>query len=226
LAERLENLDPEAKLDAATQVLNDIAVIIASDRVEYKGTKEFTPYMLKDKFMDKKLNFSIEENSEKEYGKSMNDATETAFHLDLSVRGWHVFDDCYGTSEEKLLVQYIDKKYDDLRKKYSEVYLIRNERHFKLYNFDDGRALEPDFVLYLIGKEEINTMHYQVFIEPKGSHLLKADEWKEQFLMQIHDNFKVEHLFSNKQYSVWGLPFYNKELREQEFSIAFDQLLT
>lgn len=225
LPEQVDNLNPEASLDSAVQVLENIAAVIASDKVEYKGTREFNPYMLKDTFGDKKLNFSIEEESDKEYGRSMNDASETVFHLDLSVRGWYVFDDCFGTSEEKLLVQYINKKYNELKKKYAEVYLIRNERHFKLYNFDDGRVLEPDFVLYLVGKEETNTMHYQVFIEPKGTHLLKADEWKEKFLKEIKDNFKVEQLFTNKKYAVWGMPFYNKENREQEFSAAFDTLL-
>lgn len=57
-----------------------------------------------------------------------------AYHLDLSKRDWYVFDDFFGTSEEKLLIQFIDKRYDDLKKKYSDVYLIRNEKHFKLYN--------------------------------------------------------------------------------------------
>ena len=29
--------------------------------------------------------------------------------------------DCYGTSEEKMLVQYVDKRYTDLQRKYSRV---------------------------------------------------------------------------------------------------------
>ena len=72
----------------------------------------------------------------------MNDLLEStnAYHLDLTVRDWYVFNDCYGTSEEKLLIKYIDKKYEDLKQKYSDVYLIRNERHFQLYNFNDGTS--------------------------------------------------------------------------------------
>lgn len=46
----------------------------------------------------------------------MNDPNETAIHLDLSKRDWFVFDDCFGTSEEKLLIKFIDKHYDDLKK--------------------------------------------------------------------------------------------------------------
>lgn len=225
LPEQIENLTSDEKLDAATQILDDIAGVIASDKVEFKGTKLFKPYMLKEKFTDKTLNFALDDNGDKEFGRSMNDAGETAYHLDLSKRDWYVFDDCFGTSEEKLLIQFIDKRYDDLKKKYSDVYLIRNEKHFKLYNFDDGRPLEPDFVLYLIGKEKQNTMHYQVFIEPKGSHLLKADEWKEKFLASIKQSFEIEQLFTNKKYAVWGFPFYNSESLETDFTGAFETLL-
>ncbi len=129
------------------------------------------------------------------------------------------------TSEEKLLIQYVDKKYGELALKYSDVYLLRNERHFKIYNFTDGRPLEPDFVLFLIGKEEVDTKHYQVFIEPKGGHLLKADEWKENFLMSLKDVAHVEQLFANKKYVVWGLPFFNHSERMPEFDARFKELI-
>lgn len=225
LPEQIENLTPDEKLDAATQILEAIAEVIASDKIEFKGTKLFKPYMLKDTFTDKTLNFMLDEGGDKEFGRSMNDAGETAYHLDLGKRDWYVFDDCFGTSEEKLLIKFIDKRFDDLKIKYSDAYLIRNEKHFKLYNFEDGRPLEPDFVLYLIGKEQQDTMHYQVFIEPKGSHLLRADEWKEKFLVSIKECFEIEQLITNKKYAVWGLPFYNSESQETEFTEAFETLL-
>jgi type III restriction enzyme len=170
------------------------------------------------------LNFSIDEEDDKEFGKSMKDASETKIHLDLSKRDWFVFDDCYGTSEEKLLIKFLDKRYDELKKKYSDVYLIRNERSFKLYNFADGSALEPDFVLYLIAKDKKLTMHYQVFIEPKGGHLLKQDEWKEKFLTQLQSKGVIEQLWKDQKYVVWGLPFFNDAERMPEFEKAFDEL--
>lgn len=225
LPEQIENLTPDEKLDAATQILDAIAEVIASDKVEFKGTKIFKPYMLKDTFTDKTLNFMLDEGGDKEFGRSMNDAGETAYHLDLCKRDWYVFDDCFGTSEEKLLIKFFDKRYDDLKIRYSDAYLIRNEKHFKLYSFDDGRPLEPDFVLYLVGKEQLDTMHYQIFIEPKGAHLLRADEWKEKFLISIKDSFEIEQLITNKKYAVWGLPFYNSESQVAEFTAAFETLL-
>jgi len=225
LQEDVDNLDAENKLYIATHVLLDIASIIASDKVEYKGSEEFKPFMIKQKIIDKTLNFSSDDGDDKEFGRSMNDASETAIHLDLNVRDWFVFDDCFGTSEEKLLIKFIDKRYADLKKKYSDVYLIRNERHFKIYNFKDGRPLEPDFVLYLIGKDDHNTMHYQVFIEPKGGHLLRQDEWKEKFLISLKNTAKIEQLWKNNMYTVWGMPFYNSTERMPEFEAGFESLL-
>jgi type III restriction enzyme len=219
------NLSPEQKVSITSQILESIASILASDKVEFKGSKEFYPRMINDIFSDKTLNFMIDEGSDKEFGKSMLNANETAYYLNLNDKNWYVFDDCFGTSEEKLLVQYIDKRMNDFKHLYSEVYLIRNEKHFKLYNFKDGSALEPDFVLYLVGKEETNTKHYQIFIEPKGGHLLRADEWKEQFLLEIKNTYEVEQLFSNKEYILWGLPFFNHKEKVEEFDSAIKELL-
>jgi type III restriction enzyme len=194
---------------------------------DYGGTRQFYPFMIKDVFTDKTLSFSSDESDDKEFGKSMNDISETsiATYLDLRTREWYAFNDCYGTSEEKLLVKYIDRHADELKLKYSDVYLIRNERHFKIYNFEDGRALEPDFVLYLVGIEEKETMHYQIFIEPKGGHLLRQDEWKEGFLKSLREKSHIEQLWSDRHYCVWGLPFFNSIIRQREFGEAFDGLL-
>ncbi len=222
--EHINNLSAGDKLRTATQILAEISEVIASDKVEYKGTKEFIPFLLKDKITDKTLNFAGDEGEDQEFGKSMNDPNDTAIHLDLSKRDWFIFDDCFGTSEEKLLIKYIDKHFDDLKKRYSDIYLIRNERHFKIYNFDDGRPLEPDFILYLIGQEKSDTMHYQVFIEPKGGHLLKQDQWKEKFLMRLQADSVIEQLWKDRKYAIWGLPFFNSTQRMPEWESKFEEL--
>lgn len=223
--DRIANLTPDDKLRAAVKVLEEAVTGIISDKVEYEGTKEFKPFQIKDVITDKVLNFTLDDSEDKELGKSMNNPSETAIHLDLSSRDWFVFNDCYGTSEEKLLIKYIDKRYDDLKKKYSDVYLIRNERHFKIYAFDDGRPLEPDFVLYLVGKEKTDTGYYQIFIEPKGGHLLLQDEWKEKFLKRLQAEAVIDQLWNDRKYAVWGLPFFNEAQRMKEFETAFDAVV-
>lgn len=72
-----------------------------------------------------------------------------------------------------------------LKSKYDDIYLLRSERHFAIYNFDDGERFEPDFVLFMKEKNSKKPLTYQVFIEPKGTHLLSLDKWKEDFLKRI-----------------------------------------
>ena len=49
------------------------------------------------------------------------------------------------TSEEKAFVHFLDSEMGTLKEKYYGIYLVRNERHFKIYSFEDGKAFEPDF---------------------------------------------------------------------------------
>jgi type III restriction enzyme len=220
LASQLDNLSPDEVLDAVLQVLEHISKGVSGEKLEYKGSKEFKPYMVKDKIGDKVLTFAENESEDKEFGKSMVDANNTNIYLDLSNKSWYVFTDCFGTSEEKYFIKYIDKLYTQLREKYDEVYLVRNERFFKLYNFDDGRPLEPDFVLFLYQKSKPKSLHYQVFIEPKGSHLKETDAWKQNFLVSLKKEHKVEQLWEDRKCVVWGMPFYNNA-EETQFGDEF-----
>ena len=107
-----------------------------------------------------------------------------------------------------------------LKKKYDGIYLIRNERHFKIYSFSDGQAFEPDFVLFLREKNG-NILTYQIFIEPKGKHLKDHDKWKKDFLKEICAKFKEKVLEfktprKTQKYKLVGVPFYNNE-DENEF---------
>lgn len=224
LPEQIANLTSREKLDAAIKVLEDISAVIASDKIEFKGSKEFKPFMIKDKITDKVLNFALSDSTDKEFGKSMINPTETNYHLDLGNRDWYVFEDCFGTSEEKLLIKFIDKAYEKLKPKFEEIYLVRNERHFKIYNFDDGRPTEPDFVLFMVNHQPEESMHYQIFIEPKGEHLLKKDEWKEKFLMQLREEHFLEQLWKGKNYIIWGMPFFNELQRKVQFSHGLDEI--
>lgn len=224
LPEQVNSLTSKEKLDATIKILEDITPILSSNKIEFKGSKEFKPFLLKDKIKDKVLNISISESEDKEFGKSMNYSYNPSYQLDLSKRDWYVFDDCFGTSEEKHFIKYVDKVYDKLKEKYDKIFLLRNERSFKIYNFEDGRPIEPDFVLFLIKNEMKEALYYQVFIEPKGQHLLKQDEWKEKFLISLKDNHLLEQLWKDKKYIIWGMPFYNS-MQNSDFENYFNQFI-
>jgi len=221
----IEKLSKKNKLHIIQVVLNEIEKILKAEHIEYKGTEEFTAHPVREIIHDKTIYFSPDENSHKEAGKSMNSQAAATYRLDLNNKDWFALQDCFGTSEEKLLIRYIDDMMQGLSAKYDTIHLVRNERYFKIYHFDDGRAFEPDFVLFLAHEKENIHQYYQIFIEPKGKHLLQGDAWKEKFLLSLKEKHHCNLLWENKEYLIWGLPFYNELETKVEFSKKFEQLL-
>lgn len=222
----LATLPQIEKLRAAKKTLNIIAGYLDANRTDYKGSIEFIPKTINHIYeKDKILNIVNEGNTQQEFGIGQDETNNPELYLDLSNQDWFAFNNNYGTSEEKYLVRFIDSMMNELQKKYDDVFMLRNEKHFKLYSFKDGKPLEPDFVLFLTRKEENNELHYQVFIEPKGSHLVATDKWKERFLLDLKTKHKIDQLWENKHYIVWGLPFYTHNSGDDNFSNEFEKLL-
>lgn len=201
----LDNLSNENKFLGALDLLAKIETEIKSNLTEYEGSEEFIPSFINKRFGDKKI--KVKKDSERLDG-------QIEF---LEDKDWYVFNANYGTSEEKAFVELIDRQLGELRKKYKKIYLVRNERQLKIFNFKDGQAFEPDYLLFLVDKtgKEIT---YQLFLEPKGKHLIEYDKWKNEFLEEIKERFKDKILeFSkSRKYKIIGLPFYNQEM-ENEF---------
>ena len=185
--------------------------LLSKQEKQYVGTTEFKPADVKIIFRDHKLRFENRHTGE-QIGKSMNNPYNTGYHLDLSARNWYAYTDCFGTSEEKQLIKYIDEIYPKLRDKYSEeVYLVRNELDFKIYNFEDGRAFAPDFVLFLRRKDGEEYDNLQIFIEPKGTPLIANDQSKENFLGQISGADIGAFTLKGEHFNIYGLPFFNTD---------------
>ncbi len=220
--DRINDLTQDDKLYIVCKLLKKLSGQLRAEDVEYKGTEKFTSHQVKDVFLDKTMNVVNDGGGDREYGRAQS-STDSSLRLDLSNKDWFVFNENYGTSEEKHLVRYIDKVMDGLKQRYDEVYLVRNQQHFKLFNFDDGRAFEPDFVLFLIEDDGARTLQYQVIIEPKGEHLIEHDEWKQEFLMRLKKEHRIEQLWMDRDYVVWGMPFYN-EAKPADFEKAFGGL--
>ena len=47
------------------------------------------------------------------------------------------------------MIGFIEETFEKLENKYEEIYLLRNEEIYKIYDFDKGRGFEPDFILFL-----------------------------------------------------------------------------
>jgi len=224
--EKLDNLTPDDKLKICINVLLQLGNEIVNEYVEYKGTEFFIPVEIKEIVKDKKLKINVEEYGDKEYGVPMSKARNEDLILDLQNKDWYIYDEDYGTYEEKSFIKFIDGIIDELKKKYSEVYLLRNANLFKLYSFSDGKAIEPDFVLFLKRKESKEIEQYQLFIEVKGEHLVETDKWKEEFLKEIESKYKIklQNFGENEKYKLIGFPFYN-ENRKSLFIKEFEKNL-
>ena len=219
--QQVNNLSAKMKLDATVSALDHIAKAIPGVTVEYKGSKSFSPVTIAKTFTDKTLSVSIDG----EFGLAQTETTNTDLYLDLALEDWYAFNDNYGTSEEKYLVKYIKNVYEKFKGKYDSIYLLRNERHFKLYSFSDGRAIEPDFVFFLQKKNETKTAIYQIFIEPKGQHLMENDKWKQDFLLEIASTHELETVWENKDVKLIGMQFYNETLTKTYFDEDLKQIL-
>ena len=222
--EKLDNLTPDDRLKVCLNVLLQLENEILNEYVEYKGTEIFIPVEIKKVVRDKQLKINVGDYGDQEYGVPMSAAKHPDLQLNLTDKDWYVYDENYGTYEEKSFIKFIDGVINELRQRYSEVYLLRNANIFKIYRFSDGKAMEPDFVLFLKREDSDKIEQYQLFIEPKGEHLIKTDQWKEDFLKEIENKYKIDTtLFGeNEKYRLVGLPFYN-EGRKSKFIEIFKQ---
>ena len=146
-----------------------------------------------------------------------------------------------GASEEKRFVKWIGGQIGKLREKYkdAEIYVIRNELDYCFYNPEDGRRFFPDYLMII--NDYINhAMYYQCIIEPKGGHILEHDQWKEDALLDIHENSGVSYNSTRKDTKAdiefmekikaqgyqevknIGLVFFNSDSEENLFKFVND----
>lgn len=216
---------PAQKLFIVEDVLVKIEAQFETNDEQYVGTEEFTPKKIADIFPSdiKRKYFMKDANSDQEFGVPQSYPKNEKYALNLNEKSWYAYDENYGTSEEKSLVKAFDGLFSELSEKWDDIYLIRNEKAFEIYNFMDGKTFEPDYLLIANDKKTGN-ISYQIFIEPKGGQLLEKDKWKEDFLKEIMSRNIAEVLADNSEVRIVGLPFYNEEFKREEFIDALKDI--
>lgn len=253
----IENLSPYEKLRLLVNaVLPEVRRKIDLNLPHRVGSHEFTPRPLSEVFSQKKTiylaAFPVDDpsNSGKKVYISPDERAQAqttdenlAYKYDVASAEWYAYNENYGTSEEKQLVKWLAGQMPRLHGRYPgcEIYLVRNELDYFIYSQRDGRRFSPDYLLF-INDVKNHELYYQVIIEPKGSHLLLKDEWKEQLLLDLNnpkqkdalDGFTVAEdsvamqQLRNNGYKVVrpvGLPFYNHEGNQfNKFANEFKKL--
>jgi type III restriction enzyme len=203
------------KLAAMQGLLDQIEAEIHANVTEFEGTPDFRRNWVREVFKDKILKFDSSNPRAKD---------DPDFERFISGYDWFAFNTIYGTVEEKDFVHWLERQMLKLQALYKEIYLLRNEGFFAIYNFSDGQAFQPDFVLFLRQKTG-ETLSYQLFIEPKGEHIADYDRWKEAFLKEITTAYDGKTLIlEGKKYRLIGLPFYNHN-DENKFDETFEAVL-
>lgn len=205
------------KRKAVMNLLENIKKAIAKNANDFEGSKEFCPVPIKERLDDKTLKVKLRPNAE-----GMRRHTPPLF---LDQIEWYVYDENYGTSEEMDFVWFFHQHYDALSERYDDIRLIRNEKAYHLYSFDEnGQRFEPDFIL-LLRKDGVQ---HQVFIEPKGKQIELYDAWKEEFLCSLDRatlcNEVNTGVRDGQYFKIHGLPFYNSA-SENLFKEKFADIL-
>lgn len=221
------------------------------------GSSVFRPKSLSSIFKEEKNIYlvaypSIDKNTgekifhatdERAKAQTNHDNAQLAF--DIKTADWYAYSENYGTSEEKRFVKYIATQIDELKNKYqgAEIYLIRNELDYYLFNIEDGRRFSPDYMM-IINDIANQSVYYQCLFEPKGGHLLQKDEWKEKALIALNDNSEIrfeDNVLDDTNYRQYlagmtnhgyqeikclGFKFFNSDTRgEHDFGADFNTRL-
>ena len=206
--ERLKQITNQDYLAAINVLFQTIEEEIKSNLTEFEGSDYVHDYV-HNVFKDKEI--KVYKDSERADGQEALVAAEP----------WYAYNANYGTSEEKSFVEMFQRKFESISEKFEDIYLIRNERAIKIID-KQGRAFEPDFLLFCKQKDG-EALTYQVFIEPKGGHLILHDRWKEEFLKEIRTEQRIISIHADK-YLITGIPFYHNKI-ENEFAKSLNEVL-
>lgn len=217
-SEELFSPNPNVWLKVCDDVMSQIQDIITKTDTPRIGSDIFKPLLFKNVFKEKKI---LVEQAQGSTGVAMGEESDALF-LDLSMQEWYVYKEEFGDSYEKRLIKLIDQYVDVLRENWDELFIVRNERDLKLYDFDSDGVFMPDYLLFL-KREGKQPVTYYVFMEPKGEDIEAGDRWKENFLLNLGSRANVvdELGISQPGIKIIGLNFYQPS-HEGEFA---DKLL-
>lgn len=202
VARDTEPLNRMQQLQAIEQYLTYVQKQITNNFHRQRGTNRFQAMPMAQLVRD----------YQKRVPRNFNNKTVAEWIQPYAMSGkpWYVYEDAIVDKLEKASIDLIGSFIKRFQKKYTTIYLIRNEERnsdFKLHDFGENIThyvgFMPDFILYL-GNSRVN---YQIYVEPKGTQLLEQDQWKENLLLKIRPD-RVQVIGEDHQVRLYGVPFY------------------
>jgi len=202
--EQLANLLRSNYLAAIRGMLQSIEHDIKTKEIRYENTT-FVTHNVRDIFpVRKTLHFKPDD--EKRNGQKSLVGKEESY----------VYNANYGTTEEKAFIDLFYRRFDwRFKLKFKHVYILRNELDFKIY-LPNGDGFQPDYVIFCIDYDDMTT---QIFVEPKGAHLIASQQEKANFLKKMReDKISIENILLTSP------DFFNYD-SENDFKKQFESLL-
>ena len=203
--DKIEDLPLEDQMEILVEhILPAVRKSIENEFPTKQGTTTFRPFPIRDVFSTVKyvsINSPQTDNEDVDLRRSIQD-------LD-----WYAYSENYGTSYEKAFVVLVDEKIDALFEKYkdAEIFLVRNELDYWIYNTKNGQRFAPDYLLFINDWKKRN-FYYQCIFEPKGEDRAtnEKNQWKEKLLKELEN--------------ITEISYQNKEGDKQDYSDYFKQV--
>lgn len=209
------DLRPNEKLYILEKYFLDVAKKIKAGYSKQRGTGKFIGYPIKEYISNYRKRVPSYDTS-----RLLIDSNPQNVQRFEIKEDYFVYDSAIINQTEKQLIDRIAERINELKKEYSDVYLIRMDenmhresaknRKLKLHQFgyehEEIRleGFQPDFILYLKNAD----FFVQIFIEPKGRNI-EEEQWKEDLLLYINEN-EAEIIFEDetKDVKIKGVKFY------------------
>ena len=220
----VSNFTALEKLRIVDRFFESLASKIRTGYRKDKGTNRFIGYPISDYLTDYRKrvpNYDTANVSDTSIEQIVSNVSYEKFDF-------FVYKSAVVNQNEQNLIGSIANHIDELQDKYGDVFLIRMDENMlkgtdkfedlKLHQFEENprevtfAGFQPDFILLLQNQD----YYIQLFIEPKGEHLIEKDKWKEEILLYLNEH-QEDIVFQDEidGVVVKGLKFYNKE-RENE----------
>lgn len=210
-----DDLRPNEKLKILETHFMDVAKKIKNGYKKRRGTNKFIGYPIREYITDYRKRVPNYDTSI--IGNDTNPQKVDRYEIK---EDYYVYDSAIINQTEKQLIDRIGERVEELKEKYSDVYLIRMDENMhresakshklKLHQFGSNHkeirleGFQPDFILYLKNADFI----VQIFIEPKGRNI-EEEQWKEDLLLYINEH-EAEIMFEDEteDVKIKGVKFY------------------